>query len=64
MDQKDREEVALFRMSLIGDLVIPGLTTRERAALLRDKAGPHLPDSRDVADPYRRVHVSRLDPVV
>lgn len=38
MDQKDREEIALFRMSLIGDLVIPGLTTKERAALLRDKA--------------------------
>ena len=38
MDQKDREEIALFRMSLIGDLVIPGLTIKERSRLLRDKA--------------------------
>ncbi len=38
MGQKDREEIALFRMSLIGDLVIPGLTVKERSALLREKS--------------------------
>lgn len=39
MDAKEREAVAMFRMSLIGELVVPGLTRAERCRLLKEKAG-------------------------
>lgn len=38
MDHQEREAVALFRMSLIGDLIVVGLSSEERTGLLRDKA--------------------------
>ncbi len=38
MDAKEREAVALFRMSLIGDLLVPGISREARGGLLKDKA--------------------------
>ena len=38
MDSKEREAIALFRMSLIGDLVVPGLDQQERLLLLKAKS--------------------------
>ena len=38
MDHQEREAVALFRMSLIGDLIVAGLSREERGCLLKDKA--------------------------
>ena len=38
MDHKEREAVALFRMSLIGDLIVAGLSSEERTRLLKDKS--------------------------
>jgi transposase InsO family protein len=38
MDTKEREAVALFRMSLIGDLMVPGLDRDERIGLLKAKS--------------------------
>jgi len=38
MEHKEREAVALFRMSLIGDLIVTGLSSEERTRLLKDKA--------------------------
>jgi putative transposase len=38
MDQKFRERIALFRMSLLGDLIVPGLSSEQRAQLIKDKA--------------------------
>jgi len=53
MDYNEREAVALFRMSLIGDLIVAGLTSEERTRLLKDKA------SRIYAIPgSRRTHVA------
>ena len=38
MDGKEREAIALFRMGLIGDLVVPGLDPQERIDLIKAKA--------------------------
>jgi transposase InsO family protein len=38
MDFKQREAVALFRMSVIGDLLVAGLSPEQRRRLLKDKA--------------------------
>jgi len=38
MDFKQREAIALFRMSIIGDLLVAGLTPEQRQRLLKDKA--------------------------
>lgn len=48
MDIKEREAVALFRMSLIGDLVVPGLSREERIGLIKDKSSRiyRIPSSR------------------